>query len=248
MGTTAETRGSVRRYGRHDMAIMRLDSKRAVAEAQRVLADKEARREREVARLYRERERRTVHALIVQVCLCAAAFLGIVWLSSNGCGDVQAEPVDVVRAQQLAKAMVDWQPTRARDADRLREYAGLFVRACGRMRAPVPDAEKCPELLAAVAFRESSWQPNAIGSRGEVGMFQVHGLALAGVPPTLALDPATNVRLGAQWLDYAARLCVGRDKHAERALSAYAGLGCVTSRSARLALRYADEIRAKVAE
>jgi len=233
------------------MAIMRLDSKRAVAEAQRALADKEARRQREVARLYRERERRTVHALIVQVCLCAVAFAVILWLAGNGCGDVQAEPVDVVRAQQLAKAMVDWQPTRARDADKLREYAGLFVRACGRMQAPLPNAERCPELLAAIAFRESSWRENAIGSRGEVGLMQLHGLALHGQPPTRALDPVLNVRLGARWLDYAGRLCNqwrGKESHTERALSAYAGLGCVESRQARLALRYADEIRAEVAE
>jgi membrane-bound lytic murein transglycosylase MltF len=114
------------------------------------------------------------------------------------------------------------------------------------MRAPIPDAEGCPTLLAAVTFRESSWQERAIGSRGEVGLFQVHGLALGGMTPTMALDPRTNVQLGTQWLDYASRVCArwkDKPEHAERALSAYAGLGCVTSRTARLALRYAREMR-----
>ena len=236
------------RYGRHDRLLETMDwrdQRRALAEAQSQIAQNEARREREVAHLYRERERQTTRLLVLQVLLCLAAFVLVLSLVGNGCGDVQAEPVDTVRAQQLAKAMLDWQPTTRVHEDKLREYAGLFVAACKRMRQPIPDRDGCPELLAAVTFRESSWQERAIGSRGEVGLFQVHGLALSGVPPTMALDPATNVRLGVQWLDYAARMCAqwqGKDTYAERSLSAYAGLGCVTSRTARLALRYALEI------
>lgn len=153
-------------------------------------------------------------------------------------------------ADRLAAAMLAWQPTRARDADEIREYAGVFVAACEAARSPLPTREECPSLLAAIAFRESSWRETARGSRGEVGLMQLHGLALGALRrhPERAEDPATNVRLGVAWLTYAQHVCrrsKTRSDHAERALSAYGGLGCEPSAGARRALRWAAEIRAK---
>lgn len=196
---------------------------------------------------HEEIERLRKRAMLIEMIWIAVGFAVLIAVLAMlpNCSRAWAEPVDVVRAQQLAAKMLAWQPTRQRDADEIRTVAGLLVRACKRMRSPMPDADGCPELLAGITFRESSWRPEAIGSRGEVGLFQLHGRALAGVPPLMAMEPETNVRLGRQWLDYAARVCArwkDDDTHTERALSAYAGLGCVTSQNARLALRYADEI------
>lgn len=61
-----------------------------------------------------------------------------------------------------------------------------------------------PALGHAVATVESGWNPGAVGAAGEVGLMQIMPATAAvlgfhGTPAELA-DPATNVRLGIQYL------------------------------------------------
>ena len=152
-------------------------------------------------------------------------------------------------ARALAGAAVAWQPTRAADANLLRSIAGHAIDACAQMTEPVPDRTRCPALIVAIAFRESSWRPDAVGRLGPLGLLQVHGVATEGLPREQVLDPGTNVGLGARWLDRCALQCraegaAERPRFAERVLSAYAGLGCVPSRAARLVLGWTNRIHA----
>src|SRR5688572_18916899 len=99
----------------------------------------------------------------------------------------------------LAAAARRWQPTRASDGPFLDELSRWATEACAEMRNPIPDARSCPALIVALAFRESSWRPDAVGRRGEVGLMQVHGRAMGGLDRTQASDPRVNVGLGTRW-------------------------------------------------
>lgn len=65
-----------------------------------------------------------------------------------------------------------------------------------------------PILLAVIAFRESSFQADVVGSRGEQGAMQLHGVALSHMPegcePT---DVGCNIRGGAAVLNYWRERC-----------------------------------------
>lgn len=168
----------------------------------------------------------------------------LVLAAAVGSAPAHADEPDV---QALAAAAARWQPSRAQDGAFLQQLARWTTDACARMANPLPDRERCPALLVALAFRESSWRPDAVGPRGELGLLQVHGRALGGTDRSAAVQPATNVELGARWLDTAAQRCrdagwrAGRG-FAERVLSTYAGLGCSPSRGARLVLRWGDRL------
>jgi hypothetical protein len=166
-------------------------------------------------------------------------------------GSVAEARADEADGPALAAAAVAWQPTRAADAPLLRVVAAAAIGACADLRDPLPDRGRCPSLILALAFRESSWRPDVVGRRGPLGLMQVHGRATEGKARREVLDPETNVRLGARWLDRCAALC--REDHArdapgfaERVLSAYTGLGCVRSRGARMTLAWTDRIHALV--
>ena len=90
-----------------------------------------------------------------------------------------------------------------------------------------------PALGHAVATVESGWNPAAVGADGEVGLMQVlpSTAAMLGFRGTLAelADPATNVRLGVQYLgdawflargDLCAALMKYRAGHGEDVMSA----------------------------
>jgi hypothetical protein len=149
------------------------------------------------------------------------------------------------RPASLARAARTWQPLWRGEESQLLEIATAIHEECGRN--PWPDAERCPSLLMAIAFKESSWDPSAIGGRGEVGLMQIHGRALAGVSPSDAAAIRTNLRLGLAWLNQSAERC----RHAgwehrrdfdERVLGAYASGECSPSRGGRLALRWARQL------
>lgn len=101
-----------------------------------------------------------------------------------------------------------------------------------------------PVLGHAVAFVESGWNPNAQGAAGEVGLMQVMPAtaAMLGFRGTLAelADPATNVRLGVQYLGDAwflarGNLCTAlmkyRAGHGEDAMSALSVEYCARVRA-----------------
>lgn len=163
-----------------------------------------------------------------------------------GAGEARA---DEPASRALAAAAVAWQPTRAADVELLQTIATAAIDACGRMHDPLPDRARCPALILALAFRESSWRPDAVGRRGPLGLLQVHGRATEGLPRREVLEPATNIALGVRWLDRCVAHCraPGRPDpphFAERVLSAYTGLGCVRSRAMRLLLGWTDRIHA----
>lgn len=91
-------------------------------------------------------------------------------------------------------------------------------------------AERCnvpPLLLTVIAKRESSFDPEAVGSLGEIGILQVHGLAakdcdLSTVDGQLAC--------GASWLRKSFDKCGTWD----RAIAAYAAGYCTAPKNSRL--------------
>ena len=104
-------------------------------------------------------------------------------------------------------------------------YVALVTQEAERRGIP-------PALGHAVATVESGWNPAAVGADGEVGLMQVLPstaamLGFRGSPAELA-DPATNVRLGVQYLGDAWFLARGdlcnalmkyRAGHGEEAMS-----------------------------
>lgn len=79
-----------------------------------------------------------------------------------------------------------------------------------------------PELALAIARRESSFNPNAIGDGGRaVGLFQLHAGAAqdAGITPDQRYDTAANIRAGVTYL----RQLIDRFGNEEQALQAYNG-------------------------
>ena len=196
------------------------------------------RRCREVAWEWRMR---TLGPLLHTAWILAVALACVLAFSASDCGNVEAEPAPDASAFELAARMRAWQPTWAGNAGELESVAQGIVAAC--RRDPWPSAERCPGLLAVLAFRESSWRPGAIGARGEVGLVQLHGAALAGETREAAADPDANLRLGLAWLKRSAFMCrlAGRDT-VEAALSMYGSGRCRVYRGASLLLRWEREI------
>ncbi len=73
------------------------------------------------------------------------------------------------------------------------------------------DASFGPALVMAIAWRESGWQEGIVGSRGEIGLMQIHGVALGRWRrrPNLVWHPALNIRLGVLHLQRAVNDCLG---------------------------------------
>lgn len=216
-------------------------------------------------RLCREVERRQWWATwgpVVRSALLAMALAAGMWAAvlMGDCGDVAADPepepaphpsasqrtpaAPDAEAFALAARMRAWQPLRVeRVPGELDAVAVAIVTAC---RAdPWPTPERCPDLTAAIAFRESSWDVNAVGARGERGLMQLHGIALAGEGREAAMDAAVNVRLGLAHLRRAQVMCrfVGRGD-VSTALGAYGSGRCRSYRGSRLVERWEQELRA----
>jgi hypothetical protein len=147
----------------------------------------------------------------------------------------------------LVAAMLAWQPTwHAVRPGELEAVAQAIGDGCAA--DPWPSEDRCPWLLAALAFRESSWRANAIGRRGELGLMQLHGLAHVGVSREEALVPARNVALALKWLRHGQDVCASagwasRPDFVARVLGAYGGRGCRAGRGDLLALRWERELR-----
>lgn len=93
-------------------------------------------------------------------------------------------------------------------------------------------------LLAAIAYHESSFNSNAIGKLGEIGLYQVHGAASAGCD----LDTvAGQTACGASWLARWRDICPGEHGWYS-ALVGYASGACDTT-SDRLRTRVRLRLR-----
>jgi soluble lytic murein transglycosylase-like protein len=88
-----------------------------------------------------------------------------------------------------------------------------------------------PLLVAVIISRESSWDEKAIGSRGEVGLMQVHGVAAQGQDLKTARG---QIKAGARWL----RLSLDKCKTLEGALSAYGTGECTLKNFALSRVHY----------
>lgn len=90
-----------------------------------------------------------------------------------------------------------------------------------------------PLLLIAISSRESSLIPSVVGSLGERGLMQVHGVALSGRPDECnnhLESIACQVRTGARWLAWVRYKCPGAT---ERWVSAYGRRRCPSLKTAR---------------
>lgn len=142
----------------------------------------------------------------------------------------------------LAERVLSWQPLHRRREAAVREIVRTTQAVCSG--SDLPD---CAPLMLALFHRESSLRADVVGARGEVGLGQLHGVALYGhTAEAVTADVSLQVALAARWLAHAAERCrrSGWTSHVtERALSAYAGIGCVRSRAAARVLRHAAELR-----
>ena len=112
-----------------------------------------------------------------------------------------------IENDQLGQAAVQFMRNRPGGAPRA-DRDGLWIRKLAIMAKEFATSEIPAELILAVAFRESSWRPGAVGSRGEMGLLQLlHGSATAnlreGEDP---FDPRVNIRLGVEHLERARQM------------------------------------------
>lgn len=163
------------------------------------------------------------------LALVAWATLGLAGWSVATCASRPALGCDEVCV--VAAAVRRLQP--AADEERAGELAGVFV-AAGR------EADLDPLLLVAIAMRESSLHPavearTRLGSRGEVGLMQVHPRG-----PAMRLRPADcdedldgagcQVRTGARFLAFVREHCPGSTW---RWVAAYGRSRCPSEAEAR---------------
>lgn len=120
---------------------------------------------------------------------------------------------------------------------------GLAANGSGRsemaeMIAEAADAAGVPPLLLTVlAKRESSFSVDAVGSRGEIGLLQVHGLAAKGCDLE---TPEGQLACGARWLRRSFDMCGGTW---ERAITAYAAGYCTAPKDSKLASLVSSRLR-----
>lgn len=142
--------------------------------------------------------------------IVAAAVVLIVFLTAREC---QAEEAgyrwpleDRVIAWLMAEPVRNgrWLLRRRGEEERIRQIARLADVATSDTRIP-------PELVLALSYRESRWQEGVVGARGEVGLMQIHGVALGKWRhrPHVVWHPALNLRLGVLHLQRAVNDCLG---------------------------------------
>jgi soluble lytic murein transglycosylase-like protein len=92
-----------------------------------------------------------------------------------------------------------------------------------------------PVLLTSMVFSESSCNPNAVGSHGEIGLGQIMptGPAANGLSRAQLRDPSTNLDTTARWMAICRIQCGG---DLGLALGAYNSGGCVRSKYAKRVL------------
>ena len=140
-------------------------------------------------------------ALVLAIVLCT-------WLNECAGSRIIEDIIGTAHAYEedqelvdLAADIITLQP--AHDIDTAQELASWFLEAADEQGHD-------PRLLVAMAMRESSLHHDVTGSRGEVGLMQIHGAAVRlrpeGCDPDLE-SPRCQVRTGAAWLSVAKRTC-----------------------------------------
>lgn len=140
-----------------------------------------------------------VAAVVLMVFLtareCQAEEAGYYWpLEDRAIAWLMAEPARNGR----------WLLRRRGEEERIRQIARLADVATSDTRIP-------PELVLALSYRESRWQEGVVGAQGEVGLMQIHGVALGKWRhrPRIVWHPALNLRLGVLHLQRAVNDCLG---------------------------------------
>ncbi len=139
--------------------------------------------------------------------------------TAEGCDEVCVTAMAIRRLQPAASE------------ERARTLAAIFVEAGD-------ESDVDPLLLAAIAMRESSLHPaveslTRRGSRGEVGLLQIHGAALRLRPEECSVElegARCQVRAGARWLAYVRERCGGS---MWRYVAAYGRSRCPSEAEAR---------------
>lgn len=156
---------------------------------------------------------------------------GLNTFAGNAVKDEEARPVDrslLNAAPPAATAEPSAESPPAADAKPSvagvpAEYLPLYAAASKRTGIPI-------DVLIAQAKQESGFNPDAVGSAGEIGLHQVKpstaadpGFGLKGIDPKTLADPATNINFAADYLK--ARGGAGLDFNdpasVDRALAAY---------------------------
>lgn len=151
-----------------------------------------------------------VLVVLFTVLLITGVVLTVLGWASNAFGSsgvTLAEPLDERAVRWLREQPGGrWQLHGRGEEGRIRELAWNADQAILGLEPSVT-----PELLLAVAYRESRWQADRTGRRGEIGLMQLHGIALGAFRrrPQLAWYPALNLRLGALHLARAIHGCLG---------------------------------------
>lgn len=94
-----------------------------------------------------------------------------------------------------------------KNEEKLTEYSTYFVNAATMTKVPW-------RILVVIVFCESTFRSKAVGSRGEVGLGQLHGRAVESCSEALGMkvdltDPETNLKCTALWLAKSMRDCRG---------------------------------------
>ena len=105
-----------------------------------------------------------------------------------------------------------------------------------------------PNLMKALGWQESRWQPDAVSYAGAVGMTQIMpgtrdyiAEELIGIPDLSREDPEENIRMGSRYLAYLLELSKGDLRLALG--SYYQGFTSVTRNGYRAdTVRYVDSI------
>ncbi len=131
--------------------------------------------------------------------LCAAAFAGAPANAAELLGETPDTTLTLA-APTLAAPTLTVFDAGSLPAGNRAAYSALITREADRRGMP-------SALAHAVATIESGWDPNARGTSGEVGLMQIMPataamLGFRGTNEQLA-DPATNIRLGVQYLSAA---------------------------------------------
>lgn len=145
--------------------------------------------------------------VLFTVLLITGVVLTVLGWASEAFGSGVYQPLDERAVRWLREQPGGrWQLRRRGEEDRIRNIAYNADSSTIDLEPFVT-----PELLLAVAYRESRWEADRTGRRGEIGLMQLHGVALGAFRrrPALAWHPAVNVRLGALHLARAIRGCLG---------------------------------------
>jgi len=175
-----------------------------------------------------------MRSVILALWSLAAILFVLLWVGI-GLRECAAEASECAPLGDRAIRFVLTRPGGARRAARDRAW---IQRLASIVEAESRESRISAELVIAISFRESSWQPRARGRRGERGLMQIHGKCLKGVDND-PFDPVENIRAGIRCLETCLETC----GTLPRALYMYATGECGRPEyRERMVLRWAEHI------